>query len=99
MPKHRPLAEQIGQLGCFNPSQGLNPTRPASKLEDDPQMRLVLREVQKSGPDGATRFELANSLGMKDNTVGPRLSDLRRYGLIRKSEALRDGAIVWVAAC
>jgi hypothetical protein len=97
MPKHRSLADQVGQLACFDPRTGLNPTRPASRIEDDQQMRLVLQEVRKSGPSGATRYELAETLWMLDNTVGPRLSDLRRYGLIRKTEALRKGAVVWLA--
>lgn len=97
MPKHRSLDEQRGQLSVLDESAGRRPTTVARDLQQDAQMRLVLNEVKKSGVRGATRLELAQSIGMLDNTVGPRLSDLRRLGYIRKTEALRDGAIVWVA--
>ena len=94
--RYRPQSERIGQTNCFDPAAGMKPVHPASKLENDPQMQLVLASIAKRGLHGGTRFEVAKELGMLDNTVGPRLSDLRRYGLIRKTEALRDGAVVWV---
>jgi len=97
MPKHRPLAERIGQLSCFDASVGHRPTCTAGNIERDQQAQLILYAVRGAGVRGATRFELARQLGLLDNTVGPRLSDLRREGYIRKTEALREGAIVWVA--
>ena len=97
MPAHRPIAEQQGQLSCFDHRVGQNPTRTARPLEQDLQMQLVLAEVRRRGLAGATRYELAEALGMLDNTVGPRLSDLRRDGYLRKTEAARQGALVWVA--
>lgn len=96
MSRYRPLCERIGQTNCFDPSSGLNPTSVASQLERDSQMRLVLQSLAEHSGLGATRFELARQLGLLPNTVGPRLSDLRRLGKIRKTEALRDGAVVWV---
>lgn len=97
MPKHRPIAEQVGQLDLTDERCGLNPTKPARTFQQDRQMQVVYKELKKHGSLGRTRFELAKDLGMHDNTVGPRLSDLRRHSMIRKSESERNGAIVWVA--
>jgi DNA-binding HxlR family transcriptional regulator len=98
MPKHRSFAERVGQLSCFDASVGHRPKCTAGNVERDQHAQLILRALSGAGVHGATRFELARQLGLMDNTVGPRLSDLRREGYIRKTEALRDGAIVWVVA-
>jgi len=57
----------------------------------------VLRALISYGRVGATRIELAATLHLRPTQTGAALGELRMWGRVRKTEALRDGQAVYLA--
>ncbi len=63
---------------------------------------LTLQAIRLAGCTGITAHELCDRLKMERTSIQPRISELRRKGLItdskmRRRNASRVSAIVWVA--
>lgn len=64
---------------------------------------LVMNCIKQSGNFGCTTDEIAITLNARSSELilsadlGPRLSELHRMNMVRKTEAIRRGKIVWVA--
>jgi hypothetical protein len=50
----------------------------------------VHRFVRSRGHQGATRQEIADLLGIAENTVRPRITELIALGLVRKTDRTRE---------
>jgi predicted transcriptional regulator len=60
------------------------------------QRERILSYIQRRPTSGATRRELAQSLDILHQSVGPRVVDLVSLGKIRGTGKLRDGCEVLV---
>lgn len=64
--------------------------------------RLTLATITRAGKNGLTAHETCDTIGFDRAALQPRLSELRRKGLIidsgrRRKNASRKAAIVWIA--
>lgn len=63
--------------------------------KDAPTLRgKVYAELVRRGDRGATRQELADTLGLKLQTVVPRVYELRKQNLVWDGDDVRDGGKV-----
>jgi hypothetical protein len=65
--------------------------------------RLTLATIKAAGVNGLTAHQTCDAMGFDRPTIQPRLSELRRKGLIidsgrRRKNASRKAAIVWIVA-
>jgi len=86
---HRGMETSVAAAVALSPSLG--------RLQ-----HMVLDVIRAAGMRGLTADELAASLGMSCWSIQPRISELKREGLIRDSHQRRlnvtgKEAIVWVA--
>lgn len=79
----------------------------AAAIELEPKLgrlqKMALSVVREAGSNGLTSDEIAELLGTERWSFRPRISELRRQGLIRDSGQRRLNstgriAIVWIAA-
>lgn len=96
MSRIRSRAERSGQLDLTSPEIGMAPTVSDPERLTHGSMQLVIQTLRARGLEGATAAELSKLLGVTIKSIGPRLSDLRANGLVRKTEAKRAGATVWI---
>ncbi len=59
--------------------------------------RQVAFAIWQRRLDGATVREIASQLNLKDQQVSSAISELHQWGKVRKTEARRDGLVVWIA--
>lgn len=81
------------QLNCFEtvPLQSHRPTDVTGRNN-----QIVLGAIFLAGLKGVTAPELEEEFEWKAGTVSPRLSELKALGYVRKTEARRYGAAVYL---
>ncbi len=94
-------AQQIGLFETPAPYQrGSKTSKAAAELikpKAPTKRAIVLAFVKGRSLRGATNNEIAESNGMKLQTVCPRVNELAKRYLLRDSGRTRDGSTVWVA--
>ncbi len=90
------MRPKMKQLGLMPELDGKDPADYRDKVNDSLN-QLVLMEVKKARCDGAIAADLARSMCRPQKSIAGRLTELHQAGLIRATEAKRNGCTVYVA--
>ncbi len=88
-------AEESGQTDALARSSDPDTSKDAAARVNVSKRERQVLDALKSLGDKATTREIADRSGVELLTVSPRLKPLEAKGLVRRTEARRDGAIVW----